>query len=176
MFSLSIAHFSLCSIIEKGKVLSYAYSQIRRDGVEEVTETDEVSFQEVRPYIIPIWRSVWFLPSIMFQATMDSIGGASVTSDLTFEAGPPGKIEVFSKNLTFNSWPIKIQWKPICVFRWNVMLSIRRLAKTKRPSVTSIKLLVRNPWNSLCIVYCMGFITKTLLRDPAKNYLADIFR
>jgi len=46
---------------------------IRRDGVEEVTETDEVSFQE---------------------ATMDSIGGASVTSDLTFEAGPPGKIEV----------------------------------------------------------------------------------
>jgi len=46
---------------------------IRRDGVEEVTETDEVSYQE---------------------ATMDSIGGASVTSDLTFEAGPPGKIEV----------------------------------------------------------------------------------
>ena len=61
MFSLSIAHFSLCSIIEKGKVLSYAYSQIRRDGVEEVTETDEVSYQEVRRDIIAIWRSAYDL-------------------------------------------------------------------------------------------------------------------
>ena len=76
----------------------YAYSQIRRDGVEEVMETDEVSYQEVRPYIILIWRSVYdLLPSTMFQATTDSIGGASVTSDLTFEAGPPGKIEVSPK-------------------------------------------------------------------------------
>ena len=33
----------------------------------------------------------------MFQATTDSIGGASLTSDLTFEAGPPGKIEVSPK-------------------------------------------------------------------------------
>ena len=46
---MSIAHSSLCSIIEKGKVHFYAYPQIRRDGVEEVTETDEVSYQEVRP-------------------------------------------------------------------------------------------------------------------------------
>ena len=51
MSSLSIAHSSFCSIIEKRKVLFYAYFQIRRDGVEEVTETDEVSYQEVRPYI-----------------------------------------------------------------------------------------------------------------------------
>ena len=54
MSSLSIAHSSFCSIIEKRKVLLYAFSQIRRDGVEEVTETDEVSYQEVRPYIILI--------------------------------------------------------------------------------------------------------------------------
>ena len=48
MSSLSIAHSSFCSIIEKRKVLLYAFSQIRRDGVEEVTERDEVSYQEVR--------------------------------------------------------------------------------------------------------------------------------
>ena len=59
------------------------------------------------------------------------------------------------------------------------MLSIRRLAKTKRPSVTSFKLLVRNPWNSLCIVYCMGFITKTLFTWIDGSFvaiLADIIK
>ena len=59
--SLSITHSSFCSIIEKWKVLFYAYSQTRRDGVEEVTETDEVSYQEVRRDIIPIWRSAYDL-------------------------------------------------------------------------------------------------------------------
>ena len=116
----------------------------------------------------------------MFQATTDSIGGASVTSDLTFEAGPPGKIEVFPKTWHLPVGQCRSSWNPfVYVFRWSVMLSIRRLAKTKRPSVTSFKLLVRNPWSSLCIVHCMGFITKTLFTWIDGSFvaiLADIIK
>jgi len=46
---------------------------IRRDGEEEVMETDELNYQE---------------------ASTDNNGGASVTSDLSFKAGTPGKLEV----------------------------------------------------------------------------------
>jgi len=47
--------------------------KIRRNGAEEVMETDELNYQE---------------------ASTDNTGGASVTSDLSFRAGPPGKLEV----------------------------------------------------------------------------------
>merc|ERR1719209_227220 len=46
---------------------------IRRNGEEEVMETDELNYQE---------------------ASIDNNGGASVTSDLSFTAGTPGKLEV----------------------------------------------------------------------------------
>merc|ERR1712037_159640 len=46
---------------------------IRRNGEEEVMETDELNYQE---------------------ASTDNNGGASVTSDLSFKAGTPGKLEV----------------------------------------------------------------------------------
>ena len=49
----------------------------------------------------------------MFQATTDSIGGASVTSDLTFEAGPPGKIEVFPKTSHLPVGQSRSSWNPI---------------------------------------------------------------
>ena len=64
--------------------------QIRRNGEEEVMETDELNFQEVKTKSVKC-----FLTSKRSaQASTDNHGGASVTSDLSFSAGPPGTLEV----------------------------------------------------------------------------------
>ena len=78
--------------------------QIRRNGEEEVMETDELNYQEVKTHKILMFNSentqhiFMFWGELVFknwsQASTDNNGGASVTSDLSFTAGTPGKLEV----------------------------------------------------------------------------------